>query len=178
MANINIPITNGTGSKNIANGSYSVTSDVVGYDNSSILPSTVDIVEGTNTYNFTISATGTLTVHVTDSGLSTGNPIVGATFVRTDSTGVEYGNIITSDTNGDAVFNNVPFADSNSPVIYFKQLSSDSEHEFSSDVLSTTMTSSTYTYELENTLSALRTINLTDENYSNLLIDSGTINLS
>jgi hypothetical protein len=40
------------------------------------------------------------------------------------------------------------------------------------------MTTETYTYELENSLSAVRTITLTDSNYENLPIDNATINLS
>lgn len=176
MAKI-INIVNGTGTESLINGNYTVTANVVGYDNVSIDPSTVNIVEGTNTYSFTISATGTLTLHVTDDGTSTGNPIVGATFVRTDSAGDEYGNIVTTDSTGNAVFNNVPFAASDAPIIYYKQLSSDGDHEFSTDVASTSMTTSTETIEIENTIGATRTLNLTAANYDNLPIDSGTITL-
>ena len=164
-------ITNGTGTSNLINDTYSVTAEVNGYDNSSINPSSVSIVEGTNTYAFTISATGTLTLHVTEDGTSTGTPIVGATFIRTDSSGNEYGTQITSDASGDAVFNNMPFDQTNAPTIYFKQTASDGDHEFSSEVQNTTMTTSTETLQIENTLGALRTINLTDANYTNLPID-------
>ena len=99
-----ITITNGTGTSDIVNGSYNVTATVNGYDNASILPTSVDITEGTNTYAFTIGATGTLTLHVTEDGTSSGTPIIGATFVRTDATGNEYGSTITTNANGDAVF--------------------------------------------------------------------------
>ena len=145
-----ITITNGTGSAELINDSYTVTSNTTGYDNTSILPSTVDITEGTNTYAFTISATGTLTLHVTEDGTTTGTPIVGATFVRTDASGNEYGSAITSDSNGDAIFNNVPFDATNAPTIYYKQTASDGNHDFSSAVASTTMTASTSTVEIEN----------------------------
>ena len=72
----------------------------------------------------------------------------------------------------------MPYAATNAPTIYFKQTESDGSHDFSTDVLSTNMTTETYTYELENSLSAVRTITLTDSNYENLPIDNATINLS
>lgn len=173
-----INITNGTGSGNLINGTYTVTSEVTGYNNTSILPTSLDVVEGTNSYAFTISATGTLTLHVTEDGTSTGTPIVGATFIRTDSAGNEYGNIITTDTNGDAVFNNVPFATTGAPTIYYKQMASDSNHEFDSSVANTTMTTDTQTIQITNPPGALRTITLMDSNYSNLPIGTGTIILT
>ena len=172
-----IDINNGTGTGELINDTYSVTASVTGYDNTSISPSSVSIVEGTNSYAFTISATGTLTLHVTDDGTTTGTPIVGATFIRTDSSGNEYGTAITTDTNGDAVFNNVPFDTTSAPTIYFKQTASDGDHEFSSAVQNTTMTTSTSTLEIENTPGATRTIGLTDENYANLPI-TGTLTLT
>ena len=173
-----INITNGTGSESLINGNYTVTASAVGYNNCSIDPSSVNVVDGTNTYAFTIAATGTLTLHVTDDGTSTGNPIVGATFKRTDSTGTEYGNVITTDSNGDAIFNNVPFASSGAPLIYYKQLTSDGDHEFSTDVASTSMTTDTQTVEIENPVGATRTITLVDTNYANLPIGTATITLT
>ena len=170
-----INIVNGTGTSNLINDTYSVAAQVTGYNNASIDPSSVTVVEGTNTYAFTIAATGTLTLHVSDDGTSTGNPIVGATFVRTDSSGTEYGSTITSDASGDAVFNNVPFDSENAPTIYFKQTASDGDHEFVNTVQSTTMTTSASTVEIQNAVGALRTINLTDSNYANLPIDSATL---
>ena len=173
-----ITILNGTGSGNLVNGSYSVTSNSTGYDNTSISPSNVTIEAGTNSYQFTISATGTLTLHVTEDGTSSGTPIIGATFVRTDSSGNEYGAEITSDTNGDAVFNNVPYSDSSAPTIYFKQLSSDGSHEFDSSVQNTTLSTSTSTMQITNTIGALRTITLTDSNYQNLPIENASLTLT
>ena len=173
-----ININNGTGTGELINGTYTVTSTVTGYDNTSINPSSVTVEAGTNTYAFTISATGTLTLHVTEDGTTTGTPIVGATFIRTDSAGNEYGTAITSDTNGDAVFNNVPFDATNAPLVYYKQTASDGDHEFVQTVQSTTLTTSTATVEITNQPGATRTINLTDSNYSNLPIDSGSITLS
>ena len=100
MAKI-ININNGTGTGELINGTYTVSAEVNGYDNSSINPANVTVIEGTNSYAFTVGATGTLTLHVTDDGTTTGNPIVGATFYRTDIIGTEYGSVITTDANGD-----------------------------------------------------------------------------
>ena len=177
MAKI-ININNGTGSGELINGTYSVTAEVTGYDNTSIDPSSLTVVAGTNSYAFTISATGTLTLHVTEDGTSTGTPIVGATFYRTDSTGTEYGTVITTDSNGDAVFNNVPYDATSAPTIYYKQTASDGNHEFDNTVQSTTLTSQTGTLEIQNTPGATRTITLTDANYSNLPISTGTLTLT
>lgn len=176
MAKI-ITITDGTGTSDVINGSYTVTADVTGYDNTSINPDTVNIVEGTNNYAFTISATGTLTLHVTEEGTSTGTPVVGATFIRTDSTGTEYGTPITTDTNGDAIFNNIPFG-TGALAVYYKQTASDGNHEFDNTIQSTTLTTSTETLEIQNPLGAVRTLTFTDANYENLPIESGTITLS
>ena len=173
-----ITISNGSGSANIINGTYSVTSDTNGYDNTSINPSSLTVIEGTNSYAFTISASGTLTLHVSEDGTSSGTPIVGATFIRTDSAGNEYGSVVTSDSNGDAVFSNVPYSASNAPIIYFKQTASDGEHEFSNSVQNTSLTTSTSTLEITNTLGALRTITLTDANYNNLPIENASLTLS
>lgn len=173
-----VNITNGQGSAEVLNDTYTVTANVTGYDNATIDPSSLQVVDGTNNYAFTISATGTLTLHVTEDGTSTGTPIVGATFIRTDSTGTEYGNLITTDATGNAVFNNVPFAQTGAPIIYFKQIASDGEHEFDTLVQNTTMTESTFTLEIINAAPALRTFTLQDANYENLNIDTGSITLS
>ncbi len=141
------------------------------------MPTSVDITEGTNTYAFTIGATGTLTLHVTEDGTSSGTPIIGATFVRTDATGNEYGSTITTNANGDAVFDNVPYDATNAPVIYYKQTASDGDHEFDNTVQNTTLTTDTATVEIQNALGAQRTINLTDANYSGLPVESGQLSL-
>ena len=172
-----ITITHGSGTSNLINDTYTVTSNVTGYDNTTIQPTSVDIVEGTDTYAFTIAADGTLTLHVTEDGTSAGTPIVGATFIRTDATGNEYGSVITTDTNGDAIFANVPFDTENAPTIYFKQTASDGDHEFSDAIQTTTMTTQTSTLEITNTQGATRTITLTDANYTNLPLD-GTLTLA
>lgn len=174
MAKI-VNITNGTGTAELINDTYTVTADVTGYDNSSIDPSSVTVDAATNSYAFTIAANGTLTLHVTEEGTSGGTAVVGATFVRTDSEGNEYGGVVTSDANGDAVFSNVPYAGSGAPTIYFKQTASDGDHEFDNTVQSVTMTTLTQTEEIQNPVGATRTISLNDANYANLPIASGSL---
>ena len=173
-----INISNGTGSEYILNGSYAVTANSTGYNNVSILPATQVVTTGTDTYAFTIAATGTLTLHVSEDGTAIGTPIVGATFARCDSSGTTYGTAITSDANGEAVFDYVPFAATGAPIIYYKQTASDGEHEFSSALVNTTMTTSTDTIEITNAPPAQRTINLTDVNYAGLPIETGSITLT
>lgn len=177
MAKI-VNITNGTGTTDLINGSYTVTADVTGYDNTTINPDSITVDAATNNYAFTIGATGTLTLHVTDNGTPSGTPIVGATFIRTDATGTEYGSIITTDATGNAVFNNVPYAETAAPTIYFKQTASDGDHEFSTEIQNTTLTTQTSTLEITNAIGATRTITLTDANYDNLPIDTATITLT
>ena len=173
-----INITNGVGTGELINDTYTVAASVTGYDNTTINPSSVTVEEGTNNYSFTVSAEGTLTLHVSEDGTSGGTPIVGATFIRTDSNGTEYGTPITSDSSGNAILDYVPFDATSAPTIYFKQTASDGNHEFLSSVQSTSMTTSTSTMEIENTPGAARTINLTDANYTNLPIDSATLTFS
>ena len=175
--NKSVIITDGTGTVDLINGSYDISSNVTGYDNTTINPQEITVDAATTNYAFTISATGTLTLHVTDTGLDTGTQVVGATFIRTDSEGNEYGTAITTDANGDAVFNNVPYATTDAPLIYYKQTASDGDHEFDSSVVSTTMTVQTTTLQIQNAKGAERTITLTDANYENLPV-SGTIDIT
>lgn len=175
MAKHVIPITNGVGSAALTNGSYTVTSETTGYDNLTIDPGTQEITEGVNEYSFTIAATGTLTLHVSDDGTDVGIPIVGATFVRCDAEGTTYGDAITSDDDGNAVFNNVPFDATAAPNIYYKQTASDGQHDFDDTLKTTTLIEQTGIVEVENTEAATRNFNLTDANYSGLPIEDGSI---
>ena len=172
-----ITITNGVGSAELINDTYSVTSNVTGYDNTTIDPTSITVVEGTDTYAFTIAADGNLTFHVTEDGTSSGTPIVGATFVRTDSAGTAYGEEVTTDENGDATLANVPYDSTNAPVIYYRQTASDGNHEFVETLQNTTMTTDASTVQIQNTPGATRTINLTDANYENLPV-SGSLTLT
>lgn len=173
-----ISITNGKGSLELDNGTYSVSATVAGYDSSTIDPTSQEITEGVDSYNFTISATGTLTLHVTDDGTEIGVPIVGATFIRCDSEGTTYGTEITTDDEGNAVFNNVPFStEGDAPNIYYKQTASDGEHTFNSDLQTVTLEAETHTIEIENPMAASREFNLTDAYYEGLPIADGSLTL-
>ena len=173
MAKI-VTITNGVGTTDLINDTYTVAAEVSGYNNVTIDPSSVNVESGTDSYAFTISAEGTLTLHVTEEGTEAGTPIVGATFIRTDASGTEYGDAITTDASGNAVFNNVPFG-KNAPAVYYKQTASDGDHEFDNTVQSTTLVNNTETVEIQNARGQVRTINLTDANYANLPIENGTL---
>lgn len=166
-----ITITNGEGTSNVLNDEYVVTASVTGYDNTSIDPAELQVVEGTNEYALTIAATGTLTIHVTEDGTAGGTPVVGAKFYRADSLGNTYGNEITTDTSGNAILSNVPFAASGAPLIYYIQTESDGDHEFDGTVKNTSMTESTSTIEVINTAAVSRTFRVTDANYENYPID-------
>lgn len=150
----------------------------MGYNDSTITPGEIEIVEGTNQYSFTIGAAGTLTIHVSDDGTNAGVAVEGATFIRCDAEGNTYGDAITSDVDGNAVFNNVPFATEGAPLVYYKQTSSDGAHIFSAELRNTALTVETVTIELANEDAAVRTINLTDTNYSGLPIADGQIKLN
>lgn len=173
----NVQITNGSGSLNLANGTYTVSANVPGYDNSTLKPLSVTIEAGVEIYDFTITATGKLKLHVTEDGTDTGVPVEGASFIRCDEYGNEYGTAITTDSTGRAVFNNVPFSATDVVKVYFKQLNSDGQHEFDDTLKRKIMTSPAHTVTIKNAKSALRIINLTEEN-SNYKVDSGTLTLN
>lgn len=173
-----INIINGSGTENILNDTYSVTASVNGYDNTTIDPSTLSVVEGTNSYELEISATGTLTLHVTEDGTESGTPIVGATFYRCDSLGTTYGDIVTTDSSGNAIFSNVPFSSIDAPKIYYKQSQSDGNHDFDNTLKETTLTESTGVVQVINTLPVTRTFTLKDKNYNGLPIELGEIDLA
>lgn len=176
MARHTIPITNGKGSIELVNGVYNATAVVGGYDASTLNPQQVTIVDGTNNYAFTISATGTLTLHVTDTGeKTTGVQIVGAKFIRTDSTGSVTGAEATTNEDGNAVFSNVPYAPTGSTEIYYKQISSDGAHTFDDSLKSVIMTTSAETIEIENPAAPVRNITLTDASFPNIPIKDGQI---
>lgn len=174
-----VPITNGKGSKELSNDTYTLTANVAGYDNASIDPSTQEITEDVLSYNFTIAATGTLTLHVSDDGTDIGVPIVGAVFYRCDAEGTTYGEPITSDDEGNAIFNNVPYsAEGDAPIVYFKQTESDGEHSFDDTLQNTTLEEESKIVEISNLEAATREFNLTDANYEGLSISDGELTLS
>lgn len=176
MARHTIPITNGKGSIELVTGTYNATAVAGGYDLSTLSPSSITIIDETDTYAFTISAKGTLTLHVTDTGdPDTGVQIIGAKFVRTDSTGTINGPEISTNDDGNAVFNNVPFAASGSNKIYYKQISGDGGHTFDDTVKSITMTEESETVEITNPEAPIRNFTLMDASFPNIPIIDGQI---
>lgn len=126
--NISVGITDGIGTINLADGNYEVFANTLGYNNSSISPKSILLTDEEDTIDFIISAAGTLTLHVVET--DTNLPIIGAKFYRCSSIGVTYGDVITTDTFGNATFNNVPFEENNPVSIYFRQIESDDKHTF------------------------------------------------
>lgn len=176
MARHTIPITNGKGSIKLVTGTYSAQAVAGGYDATTLNPKSVTIVDGTELYAFTISANGVLTLHVTDTGdPSTGVQVVGAKFIRTDSTGTIVGTEIITGTDGNAVFNNVPFAESGSNTIYYKQISSDGGHTFDDAVKSIVMTEETKTIQITNPPAPTRNFTLMDASFPNIPVIDGQI---
>lgn len=173
-----IPITNGKGSKELADGSYTVEATASGYDASTITPSTQEITEGVDSYSFTLAATGVLTLHVTDDGTDIGIPIVGASFHRCDQEGTTYGEAIVSGEDGNAIFNAVPYDADTPPIVYFKQINSDGEHTFDGTLQNVEMDAETKVVEIANGDAPTREFTLTDANYEGLPIADGEITLS
>ncbi len=167
MANYNVTITNGTGSEAMQKGTYNVTATANGYENAVLSPTTFTATEAVGSEAFTLSANGTLTFNVNETGTAGGTPITSGTIVMTDSTGTEtYGQPVTISATGDAVFNNVPYGSTDTPYrLYFKQLTSDDGHNVYDGVISVEMTGETQTEYVQNTAIAVQTFTLTDANY-------------
>ena len=172
MANYNVTIINGTGSQTMNPGTYSVSAIYApGYDMESLSPTEYTATSLTSTGAFTLSATGTLIINFNETGAAGGTPITSGTVVMTDSTGTEqYGAVVEIDSNGIATFNNVPFGSEQAAyTLYFKQLTSDENHNIYKDVFAVGMGDQTQTEYILNTLkSVLQNFTLTDANYPNL----------
>ncbi len=179
MANYSVTITNGTGSTTMQEGTYNVSVDASGYDAASLSPTTYTVTRSEGSGAFTVSAVGTLTLSFNETGASGGNPITAGSVIMTDSTGTsEYGSAVTIGTNGDAVFEYVPYGTIGEPItLYFKQLSSDGNHYVESGVISVAMNSIIKTSYVQNLPFAEQTLSLTDANYSGLNVN-GTLNFT
>ena len=178
MANYNVTITNGTGTQNMKAGTYNViATSANGYDVTTLSPTTFTASTTAGSGAFTLSATGTLTFIVNETGASGGTPITSGTIVMTDAGGnTQYGSAVTINTNGEAVFNNVPYGSTETPfTLYFKQLSTDDNHNIYQGVISVQMSSNTQTEYIQNTAIAEQTITLTDANYSGLQVPDATL---
>lgn len=178
MANYNVTISNGTGSQRMQKGTYSVTATAAGYDESSLSPNTFTATDATGSQAFTLSANGTLTFNVNETGAAGGTPITSGSVIMTDSTGAtEYGTAQTIGADGNVVFNNVPYGTDDAPFrLYFKQLSTDDDHNIFEGVITVDMTSQTQTEYIQNTATAEQNFTLLDANYG-LPID-GTLNFT
>ncbi len=142
MANYNVTITNGTGGQAMQTGNYSVSVNAAGYTNSSLTPKSYSATAETGQGVFTLAAEGTLMFIVNETGASGGTPVTSGTIIMTDSTGnTTYGSAESIDSNGNAVFENVPYGNAESPyTIYFRQLTTDDTHNIYSNVMDTLMT--------------------------------------
>lgn len=172
MANYNVTIINGSGSQTMETGEYTVSAIYApGYDMSTLAPATYTATSTSSTGEFTISASGTLSIIFNETGEEGGNPINFGSVVMTDSTGeTQYGEVVKIDSNGLATFNNVPYGSTQSAyTLYFKQLTSDDNHNIYPNVFAVGMGDQTQTEYIENTLkSVLQNFTLTDANYAGL----------
>lgn len=178
MANYNVNIVNGQGSTPMKAGEYTVSvTEALGYELTSLSPTSYTAGTTTGTGAFTLSANGTLTLNVNETGASGGTPITSGSIIMTDSTGTtEYGSAVTIDALGNAVFDNVPYGSSGNPFqLYFKQLSTDDGHNIFEGVISVSMESQTQTDYVLNTPISTQNITLTDANYSGLPIPNATL---
>lgn len=172
MADYNVTIINGAGSQTMNPGSYSVSAIYApGYNMETLSPTSFNATSEGATGAFTISASGTLTIVFNETGAQGGAPITSGTVVMTDSTGeVQYGDVVQIDSNGNAIFNNVPYGSAQSAyTLYFKQLTSDENHNIYENVFAVGMGGETQTEYILNTLKpVLQNFTLTDANYTNL----------
>ncbi len=171
-----IIIVNGTAQETLPAGTYSGSTTATGYATETITDLVISASQ--NLVELTIGATGSLTITLTDS--VSGDPIKGAKFKRSNADGTTtYGNESTeTDDNGQTTFQNLPWAASGAPAVYFMQTATDIYH-----TLPTTPITTTLTTESGNTLTATnvhndeRTVSLTDKNYLGMPIDSAEINI-
>ncbi len=178
MANYNVTITNGSGSQAMQKGTYNVSATAAGYDVSTLTPTTFTATESAGSETFTLTANGTLTINVNETGAAGGTPITAGSIIMTDATGTEnYGSAITIGADGNAVFNNVPYGDAGTPFqLYFKQLATDDTHNIFEGVISVSMTAQTQTEYVQNTPIAEQTFTLTDATYGMPI--NGTLNFT
>ena len=176
MANYNVTITNGTGSAPMKSGTYTVTASANGYDATSLSPSTYTATASAGSGAFTLSADGSLTLIFNETGAQGGTPVTSGSVVMTDSAGTtEYGSPVTIDSSGQAAFPNVPHSSESPYVLYFKQLSTDENHNIASSIITVNMSEATQTQYVENLPIATQTVTLTDANYSGLPIANATL---
>ncbi len=167
MAQYNVTITNGSGKINLPAGKYTVTSNIPGYTGT-LTPTTFTATTSAGSQDFTLSATGTLTLNANETGALGGTPIKGGTFIRCSQDGLEtYGTEKTVNSSGICVFNNVPYGSTGSPqTFYIKQLTSDATHNIKTEVITINMENQTSDVYVQNNLIAEQQFTLADPNYS------------
>ncbi len=167
MANYNVTITTGSGSQAMQRGTYSVEAVARGYDVSTLEPKTFTATDSEASETFTLTANGTLTINVNETGAAGGTPITAGSLIMTDETGAnDYGSAVTIGADGNAVFNNVPYGDAGTPfTLYFRQIASDDTHNPYVGVITVEMTEQAQTQYVQNTAIAVQTFTLTDATY-------------
>ncbi len=178
MGKYTVTIVNGSGSLPMKEGTYTVAAvSAPGYDLSTLSPTSFVAGKTAGSGVFTLSATGTLTFNVNETGAAGGTPVTGGTLIMTDSAGnAEYGTAVTIKPTGEAVFENVPFGDATTPfTLYFKQLTADDTHNVYDGVITVSMTSQTQTEYIRNEPIAQQSFTLTDANYAGLVIPTATL---
>lgn len=180
MANYNVLITDGVGSENMEPGDYSVTATYApGYVLTSLEPSTYTVTSGgSQTGAFTLSANGTLTITFNETGAEGGTPITAGTVVMTDQTGeTQYGSVVNIGADGVATFENVPYGSAETGyTLYFKQLTSDEDHNIYPNVFAVGMGAQTQSEYIINTPKEVeQNFTLTDANYTGMPIPNANL---
>ena len=182
MANYDILITNGTGSATMEPGSYTVSATYApGYELTSLQPTSYTVSSGAQPAAFTLAANGTLTINFNETGAAGGTPITSGTVVMTDATGeTQYGSVVNIDENGVATFENVTYGTAEAGyTLYFKQLTSDENHNVYPNVFAVGMGAQTQTEYIQNTPIAVeQNVTLTDANYTGMPIQSASLNFA
>ncbi len=179
MAEFNINITNGKGSAKIPAGSYLAVVDAPGFDNGSLLPIMVNLPNQSTTTALTISAKGTLTIIFNETGEESGQRIISGAVVMTDATGqTQYGSIVNINSNGEAVFENVPFGSiENGYELYFVQLSTDDNHRINQSAFSVVMEVSNKTHHVKNEALIEQHFTVQSVDYENMVLNNATLTL-
>lgn len=167
MAQYELTFTNGTASKVLPAGKYTVTSNVPGYTGT-LSPTSFTATKSAGTQAFTIAATGTMTITVNETGASGGTAVTGGSFIRCNTNGTtNYGTSKTVSSSGICTFDNVPFGNTQAPAkFYIKQLTSDSGHNVQDGIIEVTMPQQSSTMYVKNEVGATQQFTLADSNYS------------
>lgn len=183
--------TNGEGQfTDVQYGSHTVdqaTSVLTGY-NKATLPATVTVDGSATPIAMTVGATGTLYLHAVD--VDTAADIAGVQFIRVyndyDTTSTTYGTATTATSAaGATTFTNVPYAATGAPNIYFTLVATpgyilDPTTYPNGFVTTTVLAEDDNTHITTVSLKAIvdQNFTITDANYANLPIETGTISLS